>query len=459
MSEVIDRSRVGRELRATLVLALPLVAGQLCAVGMNVVDTVLAGHLGPQTLGAVAIGTAIWSMVILVAIGLMLAVPPSVAQLVGAGRKHEVGPLYRQALWLAALTGVLLTLGVQASPRLLAAANIDPSLIPEAVAFLSVLAFGAPAQCIFFVSRGMSEGLGLTRPTLWFSALGVVLLAPLGYVFMYGRLGLPAMGARGLGMAYAITLWLQAAALIVYLARHRNYRELELFRHFEGPRWQPIAALLSIGVPMGFAIIMEGGLFVATALLIGSLGANVVAAHQVAINVASVAFMIPLGIAMAITVRVGQAVGREDVAGVRLAGFTGIGLVLATQTVSALVLTFAAAQIASVYTRDAAVVAAAVNLLFFAAIFQFSDGIQAASNGALRGLKDTRVPALLTAFAYWIVGMPVGWWLAFRHGMGAPGLWLGLIAGLTVAALMLLSRFALIARAASWRRLSHDAPV
>lgn len=456
----IDRQAVGRELRATILLALPLVAGQLCAIGMNVIDTVLAGHLGARTLGAVAIGAAIWSVVILVGIGLMLAVPPSVAQLVGAGRKHEVGALYRQSLWLAVMTGSLLTIGVlYASPWLLAKAKVDPAIVPEAIAFLTALAWGAPAQCVFFVSRGMSEGLGLTRPTLWFSLFGVVLLAPLGYVLMYGRLGFPPLGARGLGIAYAITLWLQAAALLLYLAWHRNYRDLELFGRFEPPLWRPMAALLSIGLPMGFAIIMEGGLFVATALLIGSIGGDAVAAHQVAINVASVAFMIPLGIAMAITVRVGQAVGREDISGVRVAGLVGIGLVLVTQTISATVLALAAEPIASIYTRDAAVIVAAVNLLFFAAVFQFSDGIQAASNGALRGLKDTRVPAIVTVVSYWLIGMPIGWWLAFRQGMGAQGLWLGLIAGLSAAAIALLTRFILLARTANWKRLAAGTSV
>ncbi len=454
-----DRARIGRELRATIVLALPLVAGQLCAVGMNVVDTVLAGQLGAQTLGAVAIGTAIWMMVIMVAIGLMLAVPPSVAQLVGAGRKHEVGSLYRQALWLAVITGLLLTAGLQFAPRVLAMAKTDPAIVPEALAFLEALAFGAPAQCLFFVSRGLSEGLGLTRPTLWFSALGVALLAPLGYVLMHGLLGLPAMGARGLGLAYAIALWVQAAAIVIYLGRHRNYRDLRLFAHWERPRWAPIAGLLAIGIPMGFTVIMEGGLFIATALLIGSLGAITVAAHQVAINVASIAFMIPLGLAMAITIRVGQAVGREDVAGVRYAGFTGIGLVLLTQTISATVLALAAQPIASLYTRDAVVVSMAAQLMLFAAVFQFSDGIQAASNGALRGLKDTRIPAVLAAFSYWAVGMTCGWWLAFDQGMGARGLWLGLIAGLSVAALLLFSRFSILARAANWRRLAADRSV
>ena len=453
---MIDRIRIGRELRATLVLALPLIAGQLCAVGMNVVDTVLAGQLGASTLAAVAIGTAIWMMVIMVAIGLMLAVPPSVAHLVGAGRKHEVGSLYRQALWLAAITGILLGLGLQLAPRILAIAKTDPTIVPEALAFLEALAFGAPAQCLFFVSRGLSEGLGLTRPTLWFSALGVVLLAPLGYVLMHGKLGLPAMGARGLGLAYAIALWVQTAAILIYLGRHRNYRDLRLFGRFEPPQWSSIAGLLAIGIPMGITVVMEGGLFIATALLIGSLGAITTAAHQVAINVASVAFMIPLGLAMAITIRVGHAVGREDVGGVRYAGFVGIGLVLVTQTISASVLALMAQPIAGLYTRDATVVALAAQLMLFAAVFQLSDGIQAASNGALRGLKDTRVPAALAAFSYWAVGMSCGWWLAFERGLGAKGLWLGLIAGLSVAAVLLFTRFALLARSADWKRLTAD---
>lgn len=451
--------RIGREVRATVVLGLPLIAGQLCAVGMNVVDTVLAGQLGATTLAAVAMGTAIWMMVIMVAIGLMLAVPPSVAQLVGAGRKHEVGGLYRQALWLAAITGVLLGVGLQAAPSILRLAGTDPAIVPEALAFLSVLAFGAPAQCLFFVSRGLSEGLGLTRPTLWFSALGVALLAPLGYVLMHGRFGLPAMGARGLGLAYAIALWLQTMAIVTYLARHRNYRDLRLFGRFEWPRRKAIFGLLAIGIPMGLTVIMEGGLFIATALLIGSLGAITTAAHQVAINVSSVAFMIPLGLAMAITIRVGQAVGREDIAGVRYAGFVGIALVLVTQTVSATVLALAAAPIAGLYTGDAVVVALAAQLMLYAAVFQFSDGIQAASNGALRGLKDTRVPAALAAFSYWAVGMSCGWWLAFERGLGARGLWLGLIAGLSVAAVLLFTRFVRLARAASWKRLAQDSSV
>lgn len=456
---MIDRSRFGRELRATLTLALPLVAGQLCAMGMNVVETLLAGHRGGLTLAAVGIATPLWSMAILAAIGLMLAVPPSVAQLVGAGRRHEVGGLYRQALWLAAVTGVLLLCLLQFSGELLTWAGVDAAIIPEAVVFLDILAWGAPAQCLFLVSRGLSEGLGLTRPTLWFSLFGVLLLAPFGWLLMYGGAGVPAMGIRGLGIAYAVTLWLQAAAMISYLHWHRNYRDLGLFSRWQWPQWATIAGLLAIALPMGFAILMEGGLFIATALLMGSLGATTAAAHQVAINVASVAFMVPLGVAMAITVRVGQAVGREDVAGVRWAGFVGIGLVLVTQVISALVLALAAKPIAAAYTRDLVVVTMAAQLLLFAAVFQLADGIQAASNGALRGLKDTRVPAVLTVVSYWAIGMVSSWYLAFERGMGARGLWIGLIIGLSAASVSLFWRFLRLARRASWKRLASDRSV
>lgn len=445
--------RIRHELRDTLVLALPLIAGQLCAIGLNVVEILLAGAHGGQTLAAVGLGAAVWSVVILGALGLMLALPPSVAQLVGAGRQHEIAPLFRQSLWLALAAGVLMAGLVQATPWLLARAGSDPAIIPETVAFLAPMAFAAPAQFLFFFARGLSDGLGLTRPTMWFSALGVVLLAPLGHVLMSGALGLPALGAFGLGLAYTITLWVQAGALLLYLARHRNYRHLGLFERFEPPRWRPIAGLLAIALPMGFAIWMEGGLFVATAVFMSQLGPVAMAAHPIALNVASVAFMVPMGIALAITVRVGHAVGRDDASGVRHAGFTGIGLVLVTQCLSATVLALASHPLASIYTDNDLVVATAVQLLVFAAVFQLSDGIQVASNAALRGLKDTRIPALMAAFSYWGIGMTTGWWLAFRGGFGAAGLWLGLIAGLSVAAVLLFGRFLVLAVKGTWKRL------
>lgn len=442
-----QRPRLAHELQETLRLAVPLVFGQLSAIGMNVIDALLAGHLDAHTLGAVALGTSVWSLAIVAAIGVMMALPPSIAQLNGAGRRDAIGPLFRQALWLALALGLLLGLGIRFGGELLVAKiGVDPALVPDVNRFLHAIAFGAPALTVFFALRGLGEGFGLTRPTMYFSSLGLVLLAPIGYILMYGAFGLPRLGAFGSGIATALVLWLQTIAFAVYVARRRHYRELHLFARFEAPNTEVLAELLHIGVPMGVTLLMEAGLFVAVALALGTLGTDVVASHQVAINFASVTFMVPLGLAMATTVRVGNAVGRGDAHGVREAGLIGIGLTLCAQTISAGLMLLLPQQIASLYTDDAGVTVLAAQLLVLAGLFQFSDGLQVAANGALRGLKDTRMPMLITMFAYWGIGMPVGWWLAFRHGLGARGMWMGLIAGLSVAALLLTQRFWKLAR-------------
>jgi len=438
----LDRSRLTREAGDTLRLALPLMAGQLSAIGMNVVDVMLAGHLDAHTLGAVAVGSSVWSLALVAVIGVMLALPPSVAPLAGAERREAIAPLYRQALWLALGLGVLLLFAVRlAGPRLIEAIGVDPALHHDTRGFLHGIAWGAPALALYFASRGLSEGLALTRPTMYFGLFGLVLLAPIGWILMYGKLGLAARGAAGSGQATALVLWLQALALIAWLRWRPEYRSLGLFTHFEPPRWHAIAELLRVGLPMGVTLFMEASLFVAVALVIGRLGETTVASHQIALNVASVTFMLPLGLAMAITVRVGHAVGRNDRVGVRWAGFTGIALTLATQLAASLLMLLLPQTLAQLYTRDPAVVALAAQLLVLAGLFQFSDGIQVAANGALRGLKDTRLPMLITCIAYWAIGMSSGWWLAFQMGYGARGMWMGLIAGLSTAALLLFWRF------------------
>ncbi|MFI4969095.1 MAG: MATE family efflux transporter [Lysobacterales bacterium] len=449
MSFILHRRapRLARELQETLRLAVPLVFGQLSAIGMNVIDALLAGHLDAHTLGAVAIGTSVWSLAIVAAIGVMMALPPSVAQLNGAGRRDAIGPLFRQALWLALILGLALGFAVRFGGALLVAKiGVDPTLVPDVTLFLHAIAFGAPALTVFFALRGLGEGFGLTRPTMYFSLFGLLLLAPIGYVLMYGALGLPRLGAQGSGIATALVLWLQMLAFACYVALRRHYRELHLFARFDAPDLRALMDLLRIGVPMGVTLLMEAGLFVAVALALGTLGTDIVASHQVAINVASVTFMVPLGLAMATTVRVGHAVGRGDPQGVRDAGLVGIGLTLVAQTISASLMLLIPQRIAALYTSDAAVVALAAQLLVLAGLFQFSDGLQVAANGALRGLKDTRLPMFITLFAYWGVGMPVGWWLAFPHALGARGMWMGLIAGLSVAALLLTRRFWKLAR-------------
>lgn len=437
----IDRARLWREIGATVRLALPLILAQLAAVGSNVIDAVLSGHVSAHVLGAVAVGASVWSLAIVSGIGMMMAVPPSVSQLDGAGRRHEVGEVFHQAIWLALGVGAILWFAVRHAEPLIKLIGVSPGLYVDVGEFLHAISWGAPALTCYFALRGLSEGLSLTRPSMYFSFGGLALLIPLGYIFMFGKLGLPPQGARGCGIATATVLWLEMLSFSAYLILHPNYRGLGLFDRFEWPNPRRIGRLLHIGVPMTVSLLAEAGLFVAAALLIGTMGEDMVASHQVALNVASLFFMVPLGLAMAITVRVGNAVGRGDASGIRYAGFCGIGLTLVTQSVSAGLMLAFPHFIASVYTHDKTVIGLAAQLLMLAGLFQFSDGIQVASNGALRGLKDTRVPMAITLFAYWMVGMPVGWWLAFHTGLGARGIWIGLIAGLSMAALLLFMRF------------------
>ncbi len=433
-------------MRATWLLALPLVLGQLSAVALSVVDTLLAGRHGALTLAGVAVGSAVWSIVLLVLIGVLMAVPAFVSQYNGGGRRDAIGPLFRQALWLALAMGTGLFVLARFGGVLLAAMRVAPDVRPEAIAFLDAIGWGAPAFALYLVCRYVSEGIAWTVPTMLFGIAGLCILAPLGYALMFGAFGLPELGAAGLGYATAIVLWLQVLGFAVYLASSPRFADLHLFAHFERPRWTSIRDLLRVGLPMGVTVFMEGSLFVATLLVIGSMGAVSVAAHQIAINVASLCFMVPLGLAMATTVRVGHAAGAGDPSAVRWSAGAGYAITLVTQTASALLMLFGGHAIARIYTSDAAIASLATTLLFYAAAFQYPDGIQALSAGALRGLKDTTAPMAITLLAYWVLGMPVGAWLGIGLGWGAQGMWCGLILGLAVAALLLATRFYKLSR-------------
>ncbi|HWS40196.1 MAG TPA: MATE family efflux transporter [Arenimonas sp.] len=438
--------RLKQESRVSFKLGLPIALGQLASMAMSIVDTLLAGQHGSITLAAVAIGSAIWSLSMLICIGLMMAIPPTVSQLNGAGKRAEIAPIWRQALWLAVFVGILLFVFMRWSPQLLVLMQIEEAVRLPAAEFLHAVSWGAPGLALFFATRYLSEGLAWTQPTLVFGVVALILLVPVGSVLLFGYGPIPEMGAAGLGYATALIMWLEFIAFAVYLHKSVHFSDLGLLARFEWPKLVAIKQLLVLGVPMGIAIFMEGSLFVATALFIGQLGAVDVAAHQIALNVASASFMIPLGIALATTVRVGHAVGARDYSAVRWAMKAGLFLVLITQTLSAIMLIFAGNWISSLYTDDAAIASLASTLMVYAALFQYPDGIQALSGGALRGLKDTKIPMFITVFAYWAVGLSAGLFLGMNQGLRAPGFWLGLTIGLSVAAVLLFTRF--------WHRLN-----
>jgi MATE family multidrug resistance protein len=431
----------GGEVRTTARLALPLVLAHLSTGLIAFVDSLIAGRHGTATLAAVTVGTALLWLPMMVPIGTLISLTASVSQLDGARRHGEIGPLFRQALWLGVGLGAAMFALLSAAPLLLAPFGIDPGIVPGATAFLHAIRWGVPALVLFFCMRYLSEGMHWTLPTMLLSFGGLLLLAPLGYALAFGRFGFPEMGAGGLGTASAITMWAQAVSFALYLRKSKRFASLKLFARFEPPRLAPIVQLLKTGLPIGVTILMEGSLFIATALLIARLGTVEAAAHQIAINVAQLCFMVPMGVAEATTVRVGHALGANDPRGLRRAAKAGYVIVLGTQALSALLLLFGHDWVAALYTRDLAVASLAGVLLLYAAAFQFPDGVQVLSAGALRGLKDTRVPMWLAVLSYWGLGLPLGVGMGFGLGWGPQGMWCGLIAGLSAAALLLALRF------------------
>lgn len=441
-----QRARTLDELRALGRLAGPLIAHNVAMAAMMFVDTVMAGHLSATDLGAVAVGSAIFWPVFGFVMGLMMALTATVAHLYGAGETTRVGHYLRQANWLALACALLSVALFWSVEPLLTFIGTAPELVPRTAGYLQALSLGMPAVCLYQAQRNTSEGVGRTSPLIGMAVIGVVCNIFGNWVFMWGNLGAPQMGATGCGLATALSWWVMYFALRAHLRRHAFYTPFALVAPFERPVWPELRELAVLGLPIGVMVFMESSLFAAAALILGTLGAVVVAGHQIALNWAAFMFMVPLGVGMAATIRVGHANGAGDRAAARFRGWVGIGAAVGFMACSALFVLAAREAIVAVYTRDAAVAAVAYSLLVWAAAFQLADGIQVSAASVLRGYKDTRVPAAITVFAYWGVGLPMCWWLGLQLGLGPVGVWMGLTLSLMIAAGLLLWRFARISR-------------
>ncbi|WP_434574149.1 MATE family efflux transporter [Pseudomonas sp. Z3-8] len=441
-----------------LALALPIMVAQLATTAMGFVDAVMAGRVGPRDLAAVALGNSIWVPVFLLMTGTLLATTPKVAQRFGAGTFEQIGPLVRQALWLALMVGLVATVTLLNAEPVLQALKVDPELTALCMDYLRGIAMGLPAAALCHVLRCFSDGLGRTRPSMVLGLCGLALNIPLNYIFVYGHLGVPPMGGAGCGWATAVVMWFMAFGMAGWARWAPAYQSSRLFSRFDWPQWTVIKRLLRIGLPIGIAIFAETSIFAVIALLIGSLGATVVAGHQIALNYSSLVFMIPYSLGMAVTVRVGQALGRRQPRQARFAAGVGVGTAMVIACLSASLTFWWREPIAAIYTTNPRVIEVASMLIVYAALYQFSEAVQVTAAGALRGYQDTRATMLLTLLAYWGIGLPVGYALGLTDLLGAAsgpsGLWQGLIVGLSCAALMLSIRLAFSAHRRI--RISHS---
>ncbi|SDS00544.1 multidrug resistance protein, MATE family [Halopseudomonas sabulinigri] len=442
--------RIVAELRALIILVLPIVAAQLSHTLLGFVDTAMAGRVSAEALAAVALGNSFWIPTLLFLTGVMMIVTSKVAACNGANRLAETGPLVRQGAWLGLFIGLLCMLFLNLTRPILVWMQIGESLIPVTLDYLLAISLGFPAVGIMLALRGLSDGLSRTKPAMLVGFIGLLINIPANYVLVYGKLGFPAMGAVGCGVATALVMWSMLACLLIYLKRSPLYRECGLFARFDWPVARTQGELFGLGFPIGIALFAETSMFCVIALLIGGMGAVVVASHQVAINFSSLAFMVPFSLGLAITVRVGHNLGRAGARAALFSAKVGTVVALGAAAVAAAGMYFFAGQIPRLYTQDAQVIELAASLFVLAALYQFSDAIQVACAGALRGFQDTRLPMLLTMIAYWLIGLPAGYLLGISDLLGPPrgpaGFWMGLIVGLSSAALFLGIRLSIVGK-------------
>ena len=436
------------EIRAMLALAWPMVLTNLAQTAMTATDVLVMGRLGAEALAAGALGSNLYFAPMIFGLGLMLATSPMIAIERGR-RRHAVRDLrrtVRQGLWLAVCVTVPIWLLLWNAEPILVALGQEPRLAELAGTYVRALQWGLLPFYFYIVLRSFISALQRPGWALVVAFAAVALNAAGNWVLVFGNLGFPALGIAGSGMATALSNGLMFAGLAVVVTRDRQFRRYRLFGRFWRADWPRFRGLLRLGLPIAGILAFEVTVFNAAALLMGLIDAASLAAHAIAIQLASITFMVPMGLSQAATVRVGIAFGAGDRDGIRRAGWAAFAMGVSFMALMALVMISFPRLLIGIFVdaadpANAQVVAIAVGFLFFAALFQIADGAQAVGSGMLRGLQDTTVPMVYAAIGYWGIGMPLGALLAFRFGFRGEGIWIGLSVGLGVVAGLLLARW------------------
>jgi MATE family multidrug resistance protein len=435
-----DRAAFRTEIAAAARLAGPLAATQLGMMLMGAVDTMMLGHLSAEALAAGSLGNVIVSTAIMFIFGVLGALDPLVAQAHGARDAAAIGAHLQRGLVLAAaltVPFVLLLLDIEPWLRLSGQA---PGVSLDAAGYVRWMLWGALPSFLFVVLRQTMQAMSHVRATAAAILLGNLANLGFNWFLIFGHWGFPALGVRGSALSTSISRWV----MFLYLLAASRRWLAPYWRGFtaEAAAWRPYLRMLRIGLPIGFHNAVELGIFAFAAVLIGNIGVTELAAHQVALNLASLSFMVPVGIGGAAATRVGNALGRGDLPGARRAA--AASLLLGAGVMSGFALLFATlpGPLGRLYTRDPAVLAVAALLLPIAAVFQVFDGLQVVGAGVLRGAADTTFPAASALVGYWALALPAGWYLAFHAGLGTRGFWWGFTVGLGTVAILLLLRIA-----------------
>ena len=446
------------ESRILAKLALPIILSQVAYTLLGLIDTVMAGHAGAVEQAAVALGVAFWLPVFITLMSVVQAISPAVAHHFGAGDLAAVVRDTHQGIGLAGLTSLLPAALMPGVAPVMLWAQIDPLLIGKTTLFLWGIVVGLPAAMIFRAIAFYSASINRPQPMMFLAFAGLGVNTLFNWLLIWGHWGLPALGGAGCGWATAIGMWVALLALVGWTAWSPAYRACYLWRGWRAPHWAIQKRLLKIGLPMGGAALAEVSAFASIAIFVGRFGAEQIAAHQVALNIASVLFMLPLGLSAALTIRVGQQLGAGDARAARFIAWTGVAIGLIAASVMMPLILLGRELIVAVYSPDPAVREIAAGLVLFAAVWQLADATQVIAIGALRGYKVTFGPMLVMFAAFWLIGLPLGVRLGY-YGIGSVpplavyGFWSGLVTALMLAAIALAAWLRVVAR----RRLTVPA--
>ncbi len=432
--------------RKNFSLAYPVMLSQLGHVLVGVADSVMVGKVGIEPLAAASFANSIFFLLLTFGLGVSYAVTPLVAAADGKNDSSRIGVLLKHGFLVNNTLGFILLIMLLYLSFHLHLFNQPVEVHLLAGPYLRIVALSLIPFLLFQTFRQFVEGLSLTKQAMYITVGANLVNIVLNYALIFGKFGFPAMGLNGAGWATLISRGLMAIFMITFVvghARFRTYLGSFSFADYSAP---VIRTLLKIGLPAGMQFIFEVGAFAIAAIMIGWLGAGPLAAHQIAINLASISYMMATGISAAATIRVGNQLGRKDIKTMRQAGFTAFVMVILLMTTAAVVFIVGRDFFPSLYVSDLEVIQLASGLIIVAGLFQISDGVQVVGLGALRGMADVKIPTVFTLIAYWVLGLPVGYFLGFSMDMGATGIWYGLLLGLTVSAILVSGRFQLLSR-------------
>ncbi|MBM7679575.1 MATE family multidrug resistance protein [Gracilibacillus alcaliphilus] len=424
-----------------MIILIPILITQVCMYLMNFFDTIMSGQASSVDLAGVAIGSSLFVPVQMTMVGIMMAMSPIVAQLTGAQQQDKIKTTVQQGIYLAVALGLIITvIGAFLLDPVLSLMDLESEVAHIAKYYIIFMGLGMVPLFIYNLLRSYVDGLGHTRISMFIILISLPINIILNYLFIFGKFGFPALGGIGAGVASGLTFFINAFIAIYIVHYVRPFREHKILHQLQKPDFKQWFIHLKLGVPIGFSIFFEVSIFSAVTMMLSSYSTNTIAAHQAAMNFASLLYMIPLSIAMALTITVGFELGASRIKDARIYSYMGIVSGIAIAIIAGGLIYLLDNQVASLYSTDPEVLALTKQFLYYAIFFQFADAVGAPVQGILRGYKDVNVTFWMSLVSYWLIGLPSGWLLANYTALDAFGYWLGLIIGLSAGAITLFGR-------------------